>query len=51
MPLQLLDVYVCRQLEDLEPLKGMLLTRLNLGSTKVQDLDPLRGMPLNFLNR
>ena len=31
---------------DLEPLKGMPLTNLNLTMTPVKDLEPLRGTPL-----
>jgi hypothetical protein len=31
-------------LTDLSPLKGMSLSRINIGSTKVRDLSPLKGM-------
>jgi len=34
------------ELEDLTPLRGMKLDRLNLTSSKVQDLRPIRKMPL-----
>jgi WD40 repeat protein/tetratricopeptide (TPR) repeat protein len=33
-------------LSDLSPLKGLLLTDLNLRDTQVQDLSPLKGMPV-----
>jgi hypothetical protein len=49
MPLAELNLFGCVQVRDLEPLKGMLLTRLNLYSCAVKDLAPLKGMPLTAL--
>jgi serine/threonine protein kinase/Leucine-rich repeat (LRR) protein len=37
------------KLSDLSPLKGMPLTELNCGWTRVSDLSPLKGMALAFL--
>ena len=34
---------------DLSPLKGMPLTKLEIGGTHVSDLSPLKGMPLTHL--
>src|SRR5205823_1381571 len=36
-------------LEDLRPLAGLKLKRLNLARNSVSDLRPLKGMPLEFL--
>ena len=36
-------------MSDLSPLKGMPLTTLNCGGTRVSDLSPLKGMPLKAL--
>ncbi|MCS6852983.1 MAG: tetratricopeptide repeat protein [Gemmataceae bacterium] len=35
---------------DLAPLRGMLLTRLDIGNTRVSDLSPLQGAALTWLN-
>ena len=49
-----LNLWGCGGLEDLEPLKGLKLTRLIIGSfhvsTQVRDLEPLRGMKLTELS-
>ncbi|MCE9525213.1 MAG: protein kinase [Planctomycetales bacterium] len=48
-----LNLWSCSGLEDLEPLKGLKLTRLIIGSLTVslqlRDLEPLRGMKLTEL--
>jgi serine/threonine protein kinase/Leucine-rich repeat (LRR) protein len=48
-----LNLWSCVGLEDLEPLKGLKLTRLITGSltvnNQVRDLEPLKGMPLTEL--
>jgi formylglycine-generating enzyme required for sulfatase activity/Leucine-rich repeat (LRR) protein len=49
-----LNLWSCSELEDLEPLKGLKLTRLIIGSlnvsNQVRDLEPLRGMKLTELH-
>ena len=37
------------KLSDLSPLRGMLLTALNIEDTQVSDLSPIKDMPLTFL--
>jgi serine/threonine protein kinase/formylglycine-generating enzyme required for sulfatase activity/Leucine-rich repeat (LRR) protein len=44
------EAYVCPEVADLTPLRGMPITRLNVGLTRVQDLSPLKGMKLDWLN-
>ena len=39
-----------KRISDLEPLRGMRLSYLNLDGSKVADISPLQGMPLEELN-
>lgn len=41
--------FLCPQLSDLSPLRGMDLAGLEIGSAAVSDLSPLEGMKLNHL--
>jgi len=50
MPLKRLSARNRQALRDLEPLGGMALEELWLGSTLVSDLAPLKGMPLERLD-
>jgi hypothetical protein len=49
MPLQELNLGVCRNVSDLTPLRGMPLVRLTFSFGDVADLSPLSGMPLESL--
>jgi Leucine-rich repeat (LRR) protein len=37
-------------LNDLSPLRGLMLTSMSIGDSDVADLSPLQGMPVAFLN-
>lgn len=49
LPLQELDLGVCRKVDDLAPLQGMQLVRLIFSFGDVEDLSPLSRMPLEHL--
>ena len=46
MPCTSLTLYRCGKVSNLEPLRGMPLTFLNIQATAVTDLSPLADMPL-----
>lgn len=45
-----LDLANCKQITNIEPLRGLALTNLVLFSTGVTDLSPVKGMPLESLS-
>ena len=47
---QIIAGFVTTEITDLAPLKGLLLTELNLWENPVVDLSPLRGIKLEVLN-
>ncbi|MDP6507074.1 MAG: hypothetical protein QF886_25835, partial [Planctomycetota bacterium] len=50
LPLKSLNLWDCRGITDLSPLKGMPLEQLYLFRVNITDLSPLRGMPLTYLD-
>ncbi len=50
IPLAELNMAGCANVDDLTPLEGLKLERLDASGTKVNDLSSLRGMPIASLN-